>query len=230
MDDTLDTLVGSVWFSTLYLKSRYWQVEGAPEHRERTAFCTQEGLFEFNVMPFGLCNMPATFQRLMDCILAGLQWTNCLVYINNIIIIGRSFDDHLHKLQQDFDRLKLPGLKLQPDKCQFLKHQVHFLGHIVSAKGVAPDQSKMVKVKEWPTPTSAQETQRFLGLANYYGHFITDFTTIAKPLHQATEKHHNFTWTFQCKEAFSKLRVSYICSYSRLARLVKALYCRHRCY
>ena len=79
IDDTLDTLVGSIWFSTIDLKSGYWQVEVAPEHREKTAFCTQEGLFEFNVMPFGLCNAPATFQRLMDCVLAGLQWSNCLV-------------------------------------------------------------------------------------------------------------------------------------------------------
>ena len=206
VDDTLDTLVGSVWFSTIDLKSGYWQVEVSPEHREKTAFCTQEGLFEFNVMPFGLCNAPATFQRLMDCVLAGLQWTNCLVYIDDIIIMGRSFDDHLHNLQQVFDRLKLAGLKLHPDKCQFLQHQVHFLGHIVSAKGVAPDPSKTAKVKEWPTPTSAQETQRFLGLANYYRRFIKDFATIAKPLHQATEKHRSFTWTDQCTEAFSKLK------------------------
>ena len=84
VDDTLDTLVGSIWFSTIDLKSGYWQVEVAPEHREKTAFCTQEGLFEFNVMPFGLCNAPATFQRLMDCVLAGLQWSNCLVYIDDI--------------------------------------------------------------------------------------------------------------------------------------------------
>ena len=99
VDDTLDTLVGSVWFSTIDLKSGYWQVEVAPEHREKTAFCTQEGLFEFNVMPFRLCNAPATFQCLMDCVLAGLQWSNCLVYINDIIIMGRSFDEHLHNLQ-----------------------------------------------------------------------------------------------------------------------------------
>ena len=84
VDDTLDTLLGSAWFTTLDLKSGYWQVEVAEEHREKTAFCTQEGLFEFNVMPFGLCNAPATFQRLMNSILAGLQWTTCLVYIDDM--------------------------------------------------------------------------------------------------------------------------------------------------
>ena len=114
VDDTLDTLVGSIWFSTIDLKSGYWQVEVAPEHQEKTAFCTQDGLFEFNVMPFGLCNAPATFQRLMDCVLASLQWSNCLVYIDDIIIMGRSLDEHLHNLQQVFDQLKLAGLKLHP--------------------------------------------------------------------------------------------------------------------
>ena len=107
--------------------------------------------------------------------------------------MGRSFDEHLHNLQQVFDRLKLAGLKLHPNKCQFLKHQVHFLGHIISSDGVAPDPSKTAKVKGWPTPSSALETQRFLGLANYYRHFIQDFATIARPLHQATEKCRKFT-------------------------------------
>ena len=99
VDDTLDMLSGSAWFTTLDLKSGYWQVEVAEEHREKTAFCTQEGLFEFNVMPFRLCNAPATFQRLMNSILAGLQWTTCLVYIDDIIIVGRTFDEHLNNLQ-----------------------------------------------------------------------------------------------------------------------------------
>ena len=135
VDDSLDTLAGSKWFTTLDLKSGYWQVEVDPEHREKTAFCTQEGLFEFNVMPFGLCNAPATFQRLMDSVLAGLQWSACLVYIDDIIIMGKSFEEHLHNLQQVFERIKLAGLKLHPGKCQFLQQQVYFLGHIVSADG-----------------------------------------------------------------------------------------------
>ena len=154
VDDTLDTLAGSVWFSTLDLKSGYWQVEVAPEDHEKTAFCTQEGLFEFNVMPFGLCNAPATFQRLMDSVLAGLQWSSCLVYLDDIIIMGRSFEEHLKNLQHVLERLKQAGLKLQPKKCQFLQHQVNFLGHIISSTGISPDPLKTSKVKEWPRPTS----------------------------------------------------------------------------
>ena len=88
---------------TLDLKCGYWQVEVAPEHGQKTAFCTQEGLFEFNMIPFGLCNAPATFQRLMDSVLAGFQWSACLVYIDDIIIMGRSFEEHLENLQQVFE-------------------------------------------------------------------------------------------------------------------------------
>ena len=107
-------------FSTLNLRSGYWQVEMDQKDREKTAFCTPEGLFEFNVMPFGLCNAPATFQRLMDSILAGLHWRSCLVYIDDIVVIGKSFDEHLYNLQQVLERLRQAGLKLQPHKCKFV--------------------------------------------------------------------------------------------------------------
>ena len=120
VDDSLDVLARSRWFSTLDLKSGYWQVEVAPEYQQKTSFCTQEGLFQFNLMPFGICNAPATFQRLMNSVLAGLHWSACLVYIDDIIIMGRSFEEHLQNLQQVFERLKVAGLKLHPKTSQFL--------------------------------------------------------------------------------------------------------------
>ena len=206
IDETLDTLTGATLFSTLDLRSGYWQVEVDPKDREKTAFCTSEGLFEFNVMPFGLCNAPATFQRLMDSILAGLHWKNCLVYIDDIVVIGKSFDDHLCNLQQVLKRLRQAGLKLQPHKCKFLQSQVTYLGHVVSAQGVSPDPEKTSKIKSWPVPQSAQEVQRFLGLANYYRRFIKDFATMAKPLHRLTEKGVPFTWTLECEQAFNFLK------------------------
>ena len=112
IDDTLNTLAGSKWFSTLDLLSGYWEVEVAEEDRPKTAFCTTEGLFEFKVMPFGLCNAPATFQRLMDLVLAGLQWPHCLVYLDDVIILGATFQEHLANLQSVFERLRQAGLKL----------------------------------------------------------------------------------------------------------------------
>ena len=105
VDDLFDTLAGSQLFSTLDLISGYWQVEVHPGDKEKTAFCTSEGLYEFNVMPFGLCNRPATFQRLMNLLLAGIQWSSCLVYLDDIIVLGKTFEDHLKHLSQVFQRL-----------------------------------------------------------------------------------------------------------------------------
>ena len=200
VDDTLNTLAGSKWFSTLDLISGYWQVEMSPEHREKTAFCTTEGLFEFNVTPFGLCNAPATIQRLMDMVLAGLQWSSCLVYLDDIIVIGKTFEDHLMNLREVFKHLKKTGLKLKLNKCDVCVEQVKFLGHIVSAEGVQTDPEKTEKVAQWPQPSSKREVQQFLGLANYYRGFVKDFASISKPLHRLTEKTSKFEWTDDCKE------------------------------
>ena len=100
VDDTLDALAGSKWFSTLDLISGYWQVKVADEDKEKTAFCTPDGFFEFNVMPFGMSNAPATFQRLMDVVLSGLQWSTCLVYIDDLVIRGKTFEEHLQYLKE----------------------------------------------------------------------------------------------------------------------------------
>ena len=201
IDDTLDALAGSKWFSTLDLASGYWQVGMHPDDREKTAFCTADGLFEFNVMPFGLCNAPATFQRLMDLILAGLQWSACLVYLDDIIIMGKSFEEHLVNLGAVLERLQTAGLKLKPDKCAFLQKRVLYLGHIVSDQGITPDPAKTAKVTSWPIPKCVTELQAFLGLANYYRHFVKGFAEIAKPLHELTRKDIGFQWSSHCDAA-----------------------------
>ena len=145
IDDTLDTLSGSQWFSTLDLLSGYWQVEVAERDREKTAFTTHEGLFEFKVMPFGLCNAPATFQRLMDLILAGVQWSRCLVYLDDVIVIGRDFDEHLSNLSVVLQKLRESGLQLKPAKCVLCRESVSYLGHTVSREGIATDPEKTKK-------------------------------------------------------------------------------------
>ncbi len=205
IDDTLDTLASSRLFSTLDLASGYWQVELDEDARQKTAFCNPSGLFEFKVMPFGLCNAPATFQRLMDLVLAGLHWSHCLVYIDDIVILGRSYDEHLANLGAVFARIRDAGLKLQPAKCAFLQKQVRYLGHIVSEEGVAVDPTKVDKVAAWPIPTSAREVLQFLGLASFYRRFISNFATIAKPLHRLTERTTTFQWTTECEEAFNSI-------------------------
>ena len=128
IDATLDTLHGSKWFTTLDLMSGYWQVEMHEADRPKTAFGTTEGLFQFRVMPFGLSNAPATFQRLMDLVLAKLQWSECLVYLDDVIVLGRSFEEHLTNLQSVLKQLRQAGLRLKLSKCSFFQHQVKYLG------------------------------------------------------------------------------------------------------
>ena len=160
------------------------------EDRAKTAFCTTEGLFEFKVLPFGLCNAPATFQRLMDMVLASLQLDSYLVYLDDVINPGRDFKQHLCNLQQVLKRFRNAGLKLQRAKCSLYQEEVSFLGHVVSAKGVATDPSKSQRVSNWPIPTNQKEVQQFVGLAGYYRRFVKNFAHIAKPraLHHLTEK------------------------------------------
>ena len=153
VDDTLDTLGGSKIFSTLDLASGYWQVKVAEEDRPKTAFTTPEGLYEFKVMLFRLCNAPATFQRLMDRVLNDLIWTECLVYYYYIVVIGKTFQEHVCHLGNVLLWLRQAGLKLQTAKCNSCQPEVRFLGHIISAKGVAADPDKTKVISNWPTPT-----------------------------------------------------------------------------
>ena len=206
IDMTQDALHGSQWFTTLDLLSGYWQVQVEDDDKEKTAFCTTEGLYQFKVMPFGLCNAPATFQRLMDLVLSGLQWSQCLVYLDDIVVLGRSFEEHIRDLDSVFKRLRESGLHLKPSKCSFFRKQVHYLGHIISRDGVATDPQKTAKVATWPVPTSRRETQQFLGFANYYRHFIKDFARLARPLHRLTEQTALFVWTEDCQTSFDRLR------------------------
>ena len=206
VDDILDTLGGSKWFSTLDLKSGYWQVEVDSSSREKTAFTTSEGLYEFKVMPFGLCNVPATFQRLMNRVLCDVNWVECLVYIDDTVVIGRTFEQHLSNLGTVLSRLRQAGLKLQPAKCKLCQKEVRFLGHVISENGIATDPEKTAVIATWPVPESKKNIQQFLGLANYYRRFIKDFGTTAKPLQRLLEKNIAFEWTQQCQGAFDHLR------------------------
>ena len=172
IDDTLQSLSGSRWFSTIDLLSGYWQVGIAVSDKEKTAFITHDGLFEFNVMPFGLCNAPATFQRLMNLSLSGMLWSECLVYLDDIIIFGCTFKEHLCHLTSVLERLRAVNLKAKLSKCNFLQQQVLYLGHVISPDGIATDPSKTERITDWPTPQNVQEVQQFLGLASYYRRFI----------------------------------------------------------
>lgn len=185
IEELLDLLSGSHYYSVLDLKSGYYQVEIEESHKQRTAFSVGPlGFYEHNRMAFGLRNAPATFQRLMEDCLGDLKPDTCCVYLDDIIVYSRTVEEHLDCLERVFDRLDEYGLKLSPKKCQFFKSKLKYLGYVVSAQGVETDEEKIARVKEWPTPRNQDEVRQFLGFAGYYRKFVRDFSKLAKPLQE----------------------------------------------
>lgn len=155
IEDSLHLLAGARYFSKLDLRSGYWQVELQESDKPKTAFQVGTlGFFEFNRMPFGLCNAPATFQRLMERCMGEMNLRDCLICLDDIIIFSSSFEEHLDKLQAVFERLQEHNLKLKGSKCEFFKHKVSYLGHVVSESGIRTDPDKIKAVKDWPVPKS----------------------------------------------------------------------------
>ena len=208
IDETLDQLAGAEWFCTSDLASGYWQVAMGDQDKAKTAFITRRGLFQFTVMPFGLANAPATFQRLMELVMHGLQWEHCLIYLDDIIVFGRNFDETLNRLEMVLGRLRGAGLKLKPTKCHWFKRSVKFLGHVVSAKGVQCDPDKLACIVNWHAPRTVREVRSFLGLVSYYRRFIPDCSTVMKPLLSLLRKKVRFVWNSLCEEAFENLKTA----------------------
>ena len=207
IDDLLDALHGAKWFSTQDLKSGYWQVPITEQDKAKTAFRTSSGqLFEFNQVPFGLCNAPATFSHLMDRVLAGLHWETCLFYLDDIIVFSSTWEEHLARLRQVFERLRHANLKLGADKCTFAAKEVNYLGHRVTEKGLLPDSSLLAAIREIPPPKTATEVRSFVGLAGYYRRYVKGFAAIAAPLHALTRKDAVFHWSEDCQTAFDRLK------------------------
>ena len=206
IDDAIDSLSGSNYFTTLDLQSGYHQVAMHPASRDKTAFISHAGLFEYNVMSFGLTNAPLNFQRLMSRVLHGLEWKVCLIYIDDIIVFSKTFDEHLSRLSLVFNRLREANLKLKPSKCHFARRSVKFLGFLVSSEGVSPDPDKLAVVKSFPIPRNVKDVRSFLGLCNYYRRFVEGFAQIASPLNHLTRKNVSFAWTSDCDLAFNKLK------------------------
>ncbi|KAI2654721.1 Retrovirus-related Pol polyprotein from transposon 17.6 [Labeo rohita] len=184
IEETLDALSGAKLFSTLDLASGYNQVSVAPQDREKTAFYTPFGLFEFNRMPFGLCNAPSTFQRLMERIFGDQSLHALLLYLDDIVIFSSTFDQHLERLEMVLSRLQTHNLKVKLKKCNFFQTEVGYLGHVISAAGVATDPEKIRAVAEWSRPNSVRELRSFLGFASYYRWFVEGFAGLVAPLHK----------------------------------------------
>ena len=183
IEDCVDTLEGNIWFSKLDANSAYWQVQMDESSREKTTFITRRGLFEFVRMPFGLSNAPATFSRVVNLILAGMNWETVLAFLDDICVLGRDFAEHLENLRQVFGRFRRFGLRLKPRKCSLFKKEVEFLGRFVSKKGdVRVSPQSIRAVVEWPTLKSVKDVQKFIGLTNYHRSFIQGYSEMAEPL------------------------------------------------
>jgi len=212
IEDILDQLSGNSWFSTLDLKSGYWQVKVRLEDREKTAFSVGNGLWQFTVMPFGLCTAPATFARLMEKVLQDILFKICLVYLDNVIVFSKSFEEMISNLRKVFLRFRAANLKINPKKCSLFGKEVKYLGHIVSERDITTDPEKITVVENWPTPQNRKQIRSFLGFCSYYRKFVEGFSIIAKPLFWLTENQIRFEWSQTCQEAFEKLKQKLISS------------------
>ena len=206
IDDSLDFLARGQFITTLDLARGYWQVAVAEESRPKTAFISHVGLFQFRVLPFGLCNAPATFQRLMNTALAGLIYKTCAVYLDDIVVASPTFEQHLKDLEEVLKRLKTAGLSLKLKKCQFCLSELTFLGYRITPSGIKPDEDKIKAVIEFKAPSTVKHVRQFLGLTGYYRRFVPNYARHAEPLHALTRKDAVFRWDDKCQEAMETLK------------------------
>ncbi|GBN47303.1 Retrovirus-related Pol polyprotein from transposon 17.6 [Araneus ventricosus] len=192
------------------LKSGYWQVELDDKDREKTAFVTPDGLFEFKVMPFGLCNAPVTFERMMDSVLRGLKWKICLCYLDDIIVFAPNFQEHQVRLRKVLTCIQGAGLSLNSSKCCFGKKKLLILGHLVDEHGIYPDQEKVAAVEKFPIPQNIADVRSFLGISSYYRRFVKIFANVARPLQELLKKDAKFAWKSPQKHSFASLKKSLI--------------------
>ena len=188
LDEALDAFAGATVFSSLDLAMAYHQVPVKPSDVEKTAFVTHVGLFEMSKMPFGLCNAPSTYQRLMAGVLRGLIGRICLAYLDDVIVFSKKRTSHIADLSAVLDRIRAAGLKLKPSKCALFREQVLYLGHVISAAGVSPDPEKLRVLREWRAPSKVREMQSFLGFINFYAEYLADATELTAQLYDLTSE------------------------------------------
>jgi len=218
IENTLHLLSGSKYFSTLDLKSGYWQVAMKERDKHLTAFNAGPlGFYECNRMPFGLVNAPATFQRLMERCMGDLHLRDCLIYLDDVIIFSQNFEEHLERIEAVFIQLSDHNLKLKASKCHFFQREVKYLGHIVSEEGIQTDPEKLEAVKSWPTPKSTKDVRKFLGFTGYYRRFVKGYASIVRPLNDLLVGHSSkkktksskktpFVWEAEQQKAFDNIK------------------------
>lgn len=202
IEDLLDELHGAQWFTSLDLCSGFYQIRMAKGEEFKTAFQTHHDHFEYNVMPYGVTGGPATFQAVMNIILEPLLRKCVVVFIDDILIYSKSWEDHLKHIQEVLSILQQHKFHVKLTKCSFAKQQLAYLGHIVSIKGVATDPLKIKTVQDWPQPQNVKDVRSFLGMVDYYRRFVPQFGLLSKPLTDLLRKGTIFVWTSNTEQSF----------------------------
>jgi hypothetical protein len=208
--EILDQLGESKYFTCLDMAMGYHQTELEPGEGPKTAFSTKLGHWEYLRLPFGLKTAPATFQKMMNSVLSGLTGTRCFVYLDDIVLYARSLTENDVKLREVLDRLRTYKLKLHPEKCQFLRKEVSFLGHQITEAGVRTDPQKVAAIERFPTPTNPRQLKAFCGMISYYRRFIPNCSRIASPLYKLLKKVAKFEWAEAQENAFQRLKFKLI--------------------
>ena len=206
MNEELEKYREAKYFTTMDAMSGFWQIAMAEEDREKTAFVTQYGLFEYNIMPFGLKNAPATFQRCMDEILKEYRDEFVTVYIDDILIYSKTFEEHLEHIRKVLQKLREANMKIKLKKCKFCEGEIKYLGHIVGRNGLKPDPARIEKIKNMIRPTKVKELRAVMGLFNYYRKFVKGFSEITRPMNKLLKKDEEFIWGEKQEKAFKKLK------------------------
>ena len=204
IDEIYARLKGSNIYSTFDMRSGYYHMVLSEKSRPKSAFVSSFGKWEFKRCPFGLAQVPAYFQRLVNEVLSGL--TFAFGYLDDILVYSPDMKTHLEHLRKLFMRLREADLKMKEVKCSFLKKHIQYLGHIVSGKGITPMPEKLECIKNMPPPKTAKEVKQFLGLIGYYRKFVPRFPDLARPLNVLTRKDVPFEWTPICQESFELLK------------------------
>jgi len=194
------TMAGAKLFSTLDLRAGYHQVPMSKEASEKSAFITQDGLFEWLRLPYGLRNAPGHFSRMMDKVLTGLTWELCLVYLDDVIVWGKDEQEHLNNLRKVFDRFREANVTLRPDKCTFMTTSVKYLGHVFQEGGYKPDPEKVKSLINLSSPEDVKGVKRILGMLSFYRRFIPNMAALANPMTELLKKDVPFCWTSTCEE------------------------------
>ncbi len=210
VEDVIDQLGKSTWFTALDLQSGFWQIRMAPEDMKKTALITMIGLYDWAIMPFGLKNATSTFTRTMSEVFKDLGSRFLKVFVDDLNVHSESWIEHLQHLDAVLSKLKEVNLKLNPSKCCFAAKTITFLGHVVSKEGIRPDPGKIEAMLHFPTPKNVTSVRSFLGLTGYYRKYVRSYSNLAGPLFELTRKDVAFVWDVGCEQAYQALKAALV--------------------